>query len=268
MEFYDVLFNKKYGRKRGGFYERLFSGAKKATYKTVSGASINITDAAGGAPKSLIVDINPIQSGSGTPSIDNVRTISGSISTELTLNGNTYPVTWQDKGVVYGGTFNFKTGVLTADKIILDAETIAQLMSAHNFIGSKLRADITLDEYLAISCSVTATPNPTECICNIAPTNFNWDTFSRLADYEAGAFVYKHSNWRETRFYCSIPDETVDTVEKAWEWVYNNDFKICYKLATPKTYNLTPVSILLAEGANSLTADTGDLTLTYRVRGE
>lgn len=268
MEFYDVLFNKKYGRKRGGFYDRLFSGAKKATFKTVSGASITITDAAGGAPKNLIVDFNPVQSGSGTPSIENKREISGHTSTELTLNGDTYPVTWTDKGVVYGGTFNFKTGVLTANKIILDAETIVDLANAHNFIGSKLRADISIEEYLGFNCSVTATLNPTECLCNIAPTNFSWDTFSRLADYEKGAFVYKHFNWTSTRFYISIPDKSITTLEQAWEWTYNHGFKICYKLANPKTFQLSPVNIELAEGTNSLTADTGDVTLTYRVRGD
>ena len=266
MEFYDVLFNRKYGRKRGDYYARLFSGSKKATYKTVSGASITISDAAGGKPKNLIVGINPVQSGSGTPSIENKRPISGATSTALTLNGDTYPVTWTDQGVVYGGTFNYITGILTADKIILDAETIVNLANAHNFIGSKLRADISVEEYLGFDCSVTATPNPTECICNIAPTNFSWDTYSRLADYEAGAFVYKHFNWTSTRFYISIPDESITTLEEAWTWTYDNGFEICYKLANPKTYQLTPVSIELAEGANSLTADTGDVSLTYRVK--
>ncbi len=269
MVFYDVLFNRKYGRKRGGFYEQLFSGSKKATYKTVSGASINITDAASGKAKSLIVDINPVQSGSGTPSIENVRSISGALSSELTLNGDSYPVTWEtEAGVVYGGTFNFITGVLTANKIKLSAERIAELANRKNFIGSKVRADIDLAEYMGVNCSITATPNPTECISNIAPTNFSWDTYSGLADYEVGAFVYKHFNWKETRFYCSIPDQTIDTIEKAWEWLINKNFEICYKLENPKTFNLTPVSILLAEGTNSLTADTGDVTLTYRVRGE
>lgn len=269
MVFYDVLFNRKYGRKRGGFYEQLFSGSKKATYKTVSGASINITDAASGKAKSLIVDINPVQSGSGTPSIENVRSISGALSSELTLNGDSYPATWEtEAGVVYGGTFNFTTGVLTADKIKLSSTVIDELASAHNFIGSKVRADITLEEYAAFNGTVTADINPAECISNIAPTNFSWDTYSRLADYEAGAFVYKHFNWRDTRFYCSIPDRTVTTAAQAWEWLKNHNFEICYKLANPKTFQLTPVSILLAEGANTLTADTGDVTLTYRVRGE
>lgn len=67
MDFYDVLFNRKYGRKRGDYFTQIFSKAEKSNYKTVSGASVEITDAAGGKPKSLIVGINPVQSGSGTP---------------------------------------------------------------------------------------------------------------------------------------------------------------------------------------------------------
>lgn len=267
MEFYDVLFNKKYGRKRGGYYAQLFADVKQSIYKTVNGATISVTDAAGGKPKNLILKINPIQSGSGTPSIKNKRPISGVMGAELSVNNQDYNITWQEKGVVYGGTFNFNTGALTADKIILDAQTIVELADAHNFIGSKLRADISIEEYLGYNCSVTATPNPTECICNIAPTNFSWDTFSRLADYEAGAFVYKHFNWSATRFYISIPDESITTLEQAWTWTYNNDFKICYKLANPKTYQLTPVDVTLLNGVNNLSVDTGEITLTYQVKG-
>lgn len=268
MEFYDVLFNRKYGRRRGGFYAQLFADAKESVYKTVSGDIINITDAAGGAPKSLSIAINPVQEGSGTPSPENVRNISGHYGVELTLNGDDFPVSWEtEAGTVYGGRINLVTGLLTVDKVVLDYPTLEGMATGQNFIGSKYRLDLITEKDLAIDGMTTSATNPCECLCNIAPTNFSWNSFSTLPDRELAAFVFKYYNWQETRVYMSIPDTSITTKEQAQRWLYANNFKICYKLKNARTYQLTPEQIQLLAGSNSLQADTGDVTLTYKVRG-
>ena len=43
-----------------------------------------------------------------------------------------------------------------------------------------------------------------------------------------------------------------------------NPLQICYQLDTPATYQLTPIEVLTLLGANTIYADTGNTTVTYR----
>jgi len=74
---------------------------------TVSGNPCVITDAFGGSCKSLSLDIEPIQSGSGTPSPDNVRAISGISSATVTRTGKNIAQLEQ-------GTIDITTGLEVA----------------------------------------------------------------------------------------------------------------------------------------------------------
>ena len=46
-------------------------------------------------------------------------------------------------------------------------------------------------------------------------------------------------------------------------WLTNNPLEICYPLATPQTYTITPTQVALLTGQINLWADTGDVTVEY-----
>lgn len=65
-----------------------------AVQKTVSGAILSIKDALAMPAQSLVVDIDPVQSGSGDPAPDNVRAISGWTGCNIYHTGkNLFPAT-------------------------------------------------------------------------------------------------------------------------------------------------------------------------------
>ena len=57
---------------------------------------------------------------------------------------------------------------------------------------------------------------------------------------------------------------TVTTLNEAKAWFTENQTQVCYPLATPITYQLTPQEITSLLGANNLWADTGDSEVEYR----
>ena len=64
--------------------------------------------------QSFEIPFSPVQSGSGDPSPSNVRPISGWPGVTVTANGQTILVAWESvAGVVYGGTVDLVTGVMT-----------------------------------------------------------------------------------------------------------------------------------------------------------
>ncbi|MDO4989292.1 MAG: hypothetical protein Q4E45_02190, partial [Eubacteriales bacterium] len=95
---------------------------------TASGSVASIPDGADGLPLvSLVVQINPVQSGSGDPSPVNKRVISGWTGCDIshsgadTSNPDTITETWQaEAGTVYYATIDIVSGVLTVLGAIID----------------------------------------------------------------------------------------------------------------------------------------------------
>ena len=102
--------------------------ANSGELKTVSGNPISVSDALARPAESLVIEILPQQSGSGDPSPDNVRPISGftgvNIYHESAYDPDadpTYSIDWTDEaGTVYGGELDVTTGVLTVDRAMVD----------------------------------------------------------------------------------------------------------------------------------------------------
>lgn len=53
------------------------------------------------------------------------------------------------------------------------------------------------------------------------------------------------------------------TVEEWRTWLASNPLQLCYELATPVTYHLTPQEVDTLLGVNNVWADTGDTTAEY-----
>lgn len=65
-----------------------------------------------------------------------------------------------------------------------------------------------------------------------------------------------------TRFV--IADQTLDTLAKWDAWLASNPMQLCYELATPQTYQLTPQTISLLHGNNNVWSD-GEVEMVYSV---
>lgn len=96
------------------------NGGGKGVLKTVTGALLHVVDALAKPAKNFVVTLEPIQSGSGDPSPENIRPITGYTGANVyqsgadTSNPTTIPITFPtEAGTVYGGTLDVTTGVLT-----------------------------------------------------------------------------------------------------------------------------------------------------------
>ena len=69
-----------------------------------------------------IVDINPVQEGSGDPSAENIRTISGWKAATITHNSISTTITFPTEvGTVYSGILNVTQGTLIVDSALIDS---------------------------------------------------------------------------------------------------------------------------------------------------
>lgn len=214
-----------------------------AIYPTVSGSVANFSDGADDITMSeLTIDITPIQSGSGTPSISNVRPISGwtgatiSHSGEDTSTPETLSISWQAQaGTVYGGTLDVRTGVLTVNKAVVDMGTLSWTGSSGNYWGVNKTA---------IGAKQV---NNIDLICSVYPTTADKISSFSIYDTTNAIRVYDSSYANASAFTTAM-----------------SGAQLVYELATPQTYQLTPQQLFnTVYGVNNVWSDTGDSTVTY-----
>ena len=208
-----------------------------------------------GYPLEVISHIQPAQAGSGDPSPDNIRPITGHTAMKLSLSNDVQVQEFTlDLGqTVYGGSLNWHTGELTIDREVLA------------FNGT---------EKWAYS-------NPNDGYCRIQQSNnkrYTKDTrvcshYSLYSGYSAEyTFPYMRANdgtgnWvyegkQGAGYYASADDFKAYLAE---QYAAGTPVQVCYQLAAPVTIQLTPQEILALSGVNTLYSDTGDTTVTGRV---
>jgi len=276
---------------------------------TAAGPIASFPDGADNAPlKSLVVGINPVQSGKDDPSPTNVRPIIGHTQVNVTMARiNIWDEEW-DKGYVD-----------TADGIFL---------LYPKYVRSKHKFSIKGGEKYYFACSRTGTLGN----AGISFYDENGDFISSIVIHINGVFTvpdkakmmafFAPSDWytgdytndisinypsTDTEYHpysgesidISFPTEagtvyggTLDvltgvlTVTKGFIQSYNGEIlpstwisdrdvyaegttpttgaEVCYDLATPITYQLTPHEVKSLLGSNNIWADTGDTSLEYR----
>lgn len=210
---------------------------------TVSGAVASFSDGGDNLPvKNLTINIEPVQSGSGDPSPTNVRPISGWTGANVNANGTSIPITFPaEAGTIYGGTWGVTTGVLTVDKNII---TLRGGFYKHPTLENAFYQNNVLNDCAAGKC------------------------VSNLFAYTTIAFGYMPFGcFTIDTHYTRVAIRTNDdmTASEFNAMLSSNPLTIVYPLATPKTYQqLTPVEVLTLLGANTIYADTGNTTVTYR----
>ena len=203
--------------------------------------------------ESCIVTISPVQSGSGIPSPDNIRPISGWTGCNITVaNGDdvtdpdydatVYSVTWlTEAGTVYGGTFDSKTGKLTITKayeLLNDSTKWGSYSGTIDFIYDQNFSNrkIYANSYDGLMCSYYEVNNNT-------PSNT-----ARWVGSSAYKFGFKSSTL---------------TLAQIQQDATAGNIAICYELATPIEFTLSALTINTLAGNNVMFADCGNIDISF-----
>jgi phage-related protein len=221
--------------------------------KEASGEIVTIESEGGEAAKSLVVTLEPIQAGSGDPSPDNVRPISGRTEvntivspTTSASDGRTY--TTSLGRTVYGGTLDVVSGVLTVDyaKYVVPSDiSVTDRITAQNRVYWEF-ADMASGTYL----------NDDMVVCNLLKKATPSGDVTQNLSIAVGAnskYVYLQGLTHLSG---------VTDLATFRTWLANNPIEFTYKLATPQTYQLTPQQVTLLVGENHLWSD-GAITMQY-----
>ena len=227
---------------------------KVAVTDEASGSLVTIPDGANLPMKSLKVTLEPIQSGSGTPSPDNVRPISGydEVSavvspTTTASDGQAYTATLPQ--TVYGGTVDLVSGELVVDRVMVDlgtlnwSEEVDGVYSTRALVG-QIKEPFTNTEVPNVLCSQYVSASYIQLWAQ------QLDGSITVIWSASGA----HGRiWvRDSRFTDAAAFKT------SMSGVY-----LVYELATPQTIQLTPQEIRTLLGTNNVWSNGSDTYIKY-----
>ena len=228
---------------------------------TATGAVVNFTDGADNVPvKDLTIEIVANQSGEGDPSPSNIRPISGwtraviSHSGTDTSNPVTYTVNWEtEAGTIYGGTLDVTTGVLTVTmgyiNITGGCTSIGPTPTGNKvcLVGQLQDAYYELNHNTVKMASTMAVyPDGNALYTNLAPS-------IGIASSNKGVMIIAPTSYN------------FNSADDCNAWLAEHPTQIIYQLAAPQTYQLAPLEITTLLSNNTIYADTGNSTITYRV---
>ena len=187
---------------------------------------------------SLEAQIVAQQSGSGTPSPTNIRPISGFDKVIITNNDINTEIDLPE--TVYGGKLNVTTGELFITHSIIDMGSLQwiYIVAARRFWAPipnmKRPCDLLCESYVQSSAL----------------------RLEDMADFEIWnrGFAYNDKN--------IIVTDSNYTESSSFKKAVNG-IHLVYELAEPVTIQLTPTEINTIIGRNNISANTGDVALTY-----
>lgn len=188
----------------------------------------------------MVVHIEPVQSGSGDPSPDNIRPITGWTMVNLYQAGynmedaRVYRFTFpSEAGIVYGGTLDAVTGVLTVDRAEVDLGTL----------------NWTRGQFAGITGYYTRAPLDIKPCVNTAAVSAILSNFSTIR-FNAISITYGAIALRDNgTLYVNYADQPTG--------------EMVYELATPISFHLSPQQIATLLGQNHIWADTGDIEVKF-----
>ena len=203
--------------------------------------------------KSLKSEINPVQSGTGTPSPQNVRPISGFSALNVTLaDGDMQTVDTKTVNfgqTVYGGVADVTNGKVTVTQI------------AHVFDGSENFLTLASGRVFAydFGVNVVGSFNNNNSLCSHFHEGYGaWDLLG-VGEYLVGGGRYGGIN----------PDMTLADYKTYLQAQYSNGtpVTIVATLATPTEITTTPENLTAISGENNVYGDTnGDTEVKYLYR--
>lgn len=222
----------------------------RVRYMDASGPVANFNTNIAAPIRSLRVNMRPIQEGSGDPSPDNVRPITGRESVtvwrEASYDPSADPALTIALGqTVYGGTLDVTAGKLTVDRAIVDLGTLTWLYDQITFPSWAFFYTSDLGNVRKIGWD--------NLVCSNYPL-----TSSMYARYED--FVMNGTGYRGTRS-VNIRDSRYTDVASFKEAM--SGVQLVYELATPLEITLDPATLSTLKGTNNVWSDGGDVTLEY-----
>ena len=254
------------------------AGGVPLTEYTVTGNPVSFETNVAKPLTECLVSFSPVQSGTGDPSPENIRPITGWTGANVYLSPTdaddpakqTFAVTFPaEAGTVYGGTLDITTGVLTVDKAeyILTGTYESYVCSNASYI----KAD-ACDAYFNNNAILY---NTGAIICNMLKKgNGIWN---KTGFPNCFAINGKQIHLNIANDLIGVTDYTQETTEdvatkiKGYiKGLYDNGTPMIfvYALATPLVYQLTPQEIQTLIGTNVLWSDTnGDMEVKYLKKG-
>lgn len=252
---YDMMFPHKWSTLKKLIWLKA-STLAQAIWSTVTGAIATFTTVRSAPLRKLSVSLEPIQSGSGAPSPDNVRPITGHTAVNVwvqpthdTTADPTVTVTIPTPpGTVYGGTLDVLTGVLTVDR-------------RYTTIGAENVTKVTSSNYANFQISFAASDKPKADQANAVCISSAFKGYS-FNDAPASDDNYAFAN--NSGAIRVKNTANAGLTSNGWKTLMA-DVQLCYLLATTVTYQLTPQEVQTLVGQNVVFSDAnGDVTVEYR----
>jgi hypothetical protein len=209
---------------------------------------------------STILSFSPKQSGSGTPSPTNVRPITGFNSITLTVNGTDLTISLGD--TYYGGTIDLENGTLTVTHKLYtfdgsDDESWTLAATGTNRIFRYTTAFSEGIKKAGVNTYISNIAKKTTVINNMENSGYAFWYF-RTTDSQSTI---------NRQLLVGTPVADVDmTLEEFKQMLANTPMIVCAELATPQTITLTPQTVALLKGDNTLWTDGDSLSVTYKAK--
>ena len=201
------------------------------------------------------VNIEPVQEGSGDPSPENIRPITGWTSCNIyhsgedTSNPTVIPITFpSEAGTVYGGKLEINedgSGILTVNRISVS-------LGGRNWgVGSASNS--------TLFCSLSGINRDAKMLCDVYSY---YGKVSVSGQVSRNNSIYSFSGYsgigvRDDRFDVST-QEGIDDFKD-----YLADKVACVAVSSPRKYEITSAQVKTLLGTNNIWADTGDVEVTY-----
>ena len=214
------------------------------SWQTVTGAIVEFTTQSA-SPIRLTAELEPIQSGTGDPSPENIRPISGHTGADVYVksayDASATPTTTitfpQAAGTVYGGTLTVNedgTGVLTVLK------AYALLNNPDGWATSSGTQDFSYD--YAVPSRKYYSNSFTGLLCSAYPASTSFTAYCRWTSSTSRHFGIKDST------------KTLDDIKAM---ASANQIAICYDI-DPVEYSMTASQINTLQGTNVVWVDDSD----------
>lgn len=152
---------------------------------------------------------------------------------------------------VYGGTLDVVSGVLTVDRAMVTLDGTERW--ANNYATETLlNVTATLTDCVAVENSDTETRIIADKMKGVSAS------VALGVSTRASGNIAIVSN---KRVFVTIARSIADNVSAFESWIASNPITICYELATPIEYQLTPQQVYLYSGVSNVWADSGDIVL-------
>lgn len=226
-------------------------------YNEYSGTTVSFNTASSVNIKKLLIDMTPVQSGSGDPAMDNVRPITGystiNIYKETVYDPTATPSVTitipADPGTVYYGTLDVITGLLLLTWEMRDLGTLTWSSAGSNG-SSSASISAFADAY---GGSTTAQPHVMCDVAKVVPT----------ATYNASVGLPGY-------FMQVNPSNTIYIMSPTFaNMSYTNirntlsGHQVLIRLKNPLAYQLAPQTVQTLTGNNVIWSDSGSVTIEY-----